>query len=191
MSTRPPSRADRTPPAPTIAARGVVLVVIAAALGLLLLAKALDGPSSADVSATPGGGGPGGVVVTTTATTVAPATTTTVAPVYDPTVKVIVANASGVGGAAGRLSERLGGELNALLGTPTNQPDNAPDVDETTVYYTNDAAIPSANAIAAHLSTPTTVVEVEPLPSTDLVENGDIQGAGIVIMLGRDLATSG
>lgn len=191
MSTRPPSRPDRTPPAPTTAARGVVLVVIAAALGLLLLAKALDGPSSADVATSPGGGGPGGVPETTTTTSIAPATTTTVAPVYDPTVRVLVVNASGVPRAAAALTDRLGGELGILPGTPADQPEGVPDLDQTTVYYTSPEAAPSAQAIANHLSTQTTVVEVAPLPSTELIEGGDTQGAGVVIVLGRDLATVG
>lgn len=191
MSTRPPTRTDRTPPAPTIAARGVVLVVIAAALGAFLLAKGLDGPSSADVNANPGAGGPAGVVQTTTATTVAPATTTTAVPVYDPTVRVLVVNASGVQGAAGALTERLGGELGILPGTPTDQPDGVPDIDQTHLYFTSPEAEPSARAIAAYLSSPTTTVPVDPLPSTELIKDGDTQGAGVVVMLGRDLATVG
>ena len=61
----------------------------------------------------------------------------------------------------------------------------------TTVYFTNPQYESSARAIAQHLSSVTAQVAVLPLPSADLIENSDIQGAGVVIALGRDLATTG
>ena len=191
MSTRrPPPRSDRPPPAPATAARGVVVVIVAVGLGLLLLWKGLDGPSSAGV-VTQGNdpGADGADTSVAVATTLVPPTTTAPPAVYDPQVKVIVANGSGVGGAAGRMQERLGGELGALLGNPTNLAGGTR-VDQTTVYFTNPQYEPSARAIAATLSSTTAQVAVLPLPSAELIENGDIQGAGVVVALGRDLATT-
>ena len=186
---RPPPRQDR-PPAPATAGRGVVVVIVAVGLGLLLLWKGLDGPSSADIATSPDLGADDTDTSVAPPTTLAPPTTTAPPAVYDPQIKVVVANGSGVGGAAGRLQERLGGELGALVRNPTNLAGGTR-VDETTVYFTNPQFESSARAMASHLSTTTTHVEVLPLPSVELVENGDIQGSGVVIALGRDLATTG
>jgi len=174
------------------AGRGIALVVVAAALGLLLLGKALDGPSSAEItgdavsSGTPTDDTTPADSSTTVPVTAAP---TTVAAAIDPNVKVIVANGSGVGGVAGRYTDTLGA-AGALMGTPTNLAEGQPRVDGTTVYYVSPQAEPTARAVAATISNPTVTVPVAALPSADLIENADIQGSGVVVVVGRDLAAA-
>src|SRR5947207_13327550 len=82
-----------------MAARGVLVVVIAALLGILIL-KNFD-----DSSATVETGGGGATTTTVVATTTTVAATTTTADKASFTV--LVANASGTQGAAGRLSEKM------------------------------------------------------------------------------------
>lgn len=197
MSTRrPPNRSDRSVTSTGAGAwRGIVVVVVAAGLGLLLLGKALDGPSSAEIA---GGGGAaigGDTDPDTSAPVVDPAATTTVPPTappttapaaLDPAVKVIVANGSGVGGVAGRYSQELGA-AGALVGTPTNLAESQPRVAGSTVYYVNPESEPTARYIAAALSNTTVAVQVASLPSADLIENSDLQGAGVVVVIGQDL----
>lgn len=198
MSTRrPPNRSDRSvTPTGAGAWRGIVVVVVAAGLGLLLLGKALDGPSSAEIATGDGGAAIGGgtdpdtstPVVDPAATTAVPPTAppTTATAAIDPAVKVIVANGSGVGGVAARYSEQLGA-AGALVGTPTNLAEGQPRQAGSTVYYVNPESEPTARYLAAALSNTTVAVPVASLPSADLIENSDLQGAGVVVVIGQDL----
>ncbi len=186
---RPPGRTEPGSASSALTAgRGIVLVVVAAALGLLLLGKALDGPSSAEVqSAGPQASGSDTTVpeggTTTAAVTAAP---TTAPASINPQVKVIVANGSGTAGVAGKYTDQLNAQ-GALLGTPTNSLQR---VDGSTVYYVNPDAEPTARAVSAIISNPTVTVPVAALPSTDIIENADIQDAGVVVVIGRDLGAA-
>src|SRR5437870_3175894 len=106
-----------------MAARGVLVVVIAALLGILILKNGFDSSATVDT---------GGSTATTST---APATTTTVAATTTTVSKasftVLVANASGTQGAAGRLTDKMkaDGFTMAPPGTATAK------ADTTKVYF--------------------------------------------------------
>jgi membrane-associated protease RseP (regulator of RpoE activity) len=167
VNGRPP-----TPrPTASTAARGVVVVVVAALLGILILKNGFD--SGATVST-------GDTTETTQATE---ATTTTVAAttttVNKASFTVLVANASGVSGAAKRLSDKM-----ATDGFTMAEPATATaKADVTKVYFLSgyDAA---ATEVAAYLN----VGPPEPMPEPKLVP--DLGQAQVLITEGRDIASS-
>jgi LytR cell envelope-related transcriptional attenuator len=158
-------------------ARGLALIATAVVLGLFIVRNGFDTPTSADDGAptTEVGSGttapPGGDGATTT---------TTAAPAARPPaeVTVIVANASGVSGAAGELTSTLASQQYQTV-PETNAPES---VAATQVLFTSgfDADAPGvATAIGAPAES------VAPMPDPPPVELG---GAQILVLLGPDLA---
>lgn len=114
--------------------------------------------------------------------TAAGATSTTSVPGARPPadVSVLVANGSGVSGAAGELTDRVG-----EAGYETAQPANIRDdgtVRGSTVYYAEGYAA-EANALAATLTPPPPVA---PMPDPAPVD--DLRGATVLLVVGPDLA---
>lgn len=174
-------------------ARGLVLIIVAVLLGVVLL-NATDEPFTTvdDRSATGsdrdrddpavdeesddvGGLDDDDVTTDTTATTDASA------PRPPGEVTVLVANGSGVAGAAARFTEQV-----AASGYVTAEPANmrgGARADASVVYYTEGYEAEAA-ALAATLSP---VPVVEPLPEPAPVD--DLRGAAVLLVLGPDLAT--
>jgi hypothetical protein len=160
-----------------VAGRGILLVAGIAALGVLLLWRALDNPA------------PGDTVVAGTTTTVAetttlvpPGTTTTTLTTVDPAaVKVIVANAAGVQGAAGRMTDSLKAKNYVTLSPTTAQ---QKDLATTAVYYV-DGNQAAAQQVATDIGAPATAVQLIPVPPPAGV---DIKDAVVLVLLGQDLA---
>ena len=166
-----------------------------AALGgvVLLMAACGGGDDETGASSDSSTSTTGGVVVTTipaplVTTTTTPATTTS-APVAVTYVTegatVIVANASDVNGAAGRLTDRLKA-VGFTTGSAVNSTEGTLAV--TKIYY--DAANTSAKAVADSLALALgggeiTVVEVGVPPPID---TADLAGAGVLIAMGNDVA---
>jgi hypothetical protein len=160
--------------------RGLALLALALIIGVVLLNATDADPPGTTVSAkgsssSSDDGGDGGDAPAATTTTVPPTTTQ---PAHAPKdVKVIVANASAVKGAAN-------GGRNALLAAQYNvlAPTNAAAVPDSSVYFTagydRDAA---AVATALGLAGPS----VKPLPSPAPF---DTKGANVVVVLGADAA---
>jgi hypothetical protein len=155
-----------------MAARGVLVVVVAALLGVLILQKGFDSSATVDT---------GGSTATTTtsalpATTV-PATTTTV---NKATFTVMVANASGTSGAAKWLSDKMAadGYTMAAPSTATTKSD------VTAVYFLSGYDAAAAN-VAAYLNVGTPAPMPDPKPVTDLGQ------AQVLVVEGRDIASSG
>ena len=167
MSRRP------TPPRPAanMAARGVLVVVVAALLGVLILKNGFDSSASVDT------GGSNATTTTTAATTTTIATTTTA--VDKASFTVLVANASGTSGAAGRLSEKMqtDGFTVASPVTATNK------VDTTVVYYLSGYEA-AANSVASYLAVGAPQPMPEPKPVADLGQ------AQVLVLEGRDIASS-
>ncbi len=125
MSSRPPSR-DRSAAArsASMAGRGVFVVLVAAGIGLLVLKNGFADGSTGSVSA-------GTTTTAVATTTTAPGATTTAAP-NPAAAKVLVANGSGVSGAAGKVTTFLKGKGFATLpATDATTKDYA----ETIVYH--------------------------------------------------------
>jgi hypothetical protein len=158
--------------------RGVVLVAVAAVLGFFVL-RAIDdtggGPTAADLEAasdTSGGTDPS-----------AGSTDTTAAPAARPPAEVVVlvANASGVQGAA-----RLQSDAIATGGYQMVEPTNAPqEVEATQVLATAGYEADAAALAAAIGAQPTAVGAVPDPPPVDLT------GANVLVLLGPDLASGG
>lgn len=155
-----------------MAARGVLVVAVAAILGALILKNGFD--SSATINT-------GGGSSATTTTTVA-STTTTVPPtttVNKASFTVLVANASGTSGAAKRLSDKM-----AADGYTMAEPATATvKVDTSKVYFLSgyDAA---AATVAAYLN----LGAPEPMPDPKPVQ--DLGQAQVLVLEGRDIAAS-
>lgn len=161
------------------AGRGIVLLAVALMIGILLLNATDADPPGTRVTTEPSGaaddggdGDDGGGGDAAAATTVPP---TTMAPRAPQEVKVIVVNASGVKGAAGKASDMLKPPgYNVLAPTNANNSESA-------VYfspgYEADAAAVAA-ALGFALST------VKPLPTPPPIP--DSKGAHVVVIVGRD-----
>lgn len=121
---------------------------------------------------------------TSTTTTTLPPTTTT-EPIITEGGIVLVANASSVPGAAGRLSSSL-----ADLGFTMSSPVNAAGSDERlpdSRVYARDVNDPVALSIARLMGG----VPVLRMPTPVPVESGSAGDATVVVMLGKDLAATG
>lgn len=176
-----PSTRRRRPPQPAPQAqgsvvRGAVLVAVAVVIGVLLLrdddagvaavAVGTDTPS-ADV------GGDDDADAT--------ASTTTTAALRPPAqVKVLVANGSGVNGAAGTTTDEL-----EALGYVTGTPTNAERVPATVVYFTAGFEAEAA-ALAEALGAPVTSVVM--MPAVAPVD--DLQLSNVLVVVGPDIASA-
>jgi hypothetical protein len=162
-------------------ARGIALIVVAVALGVLLL-NATDSPepfagqpvdSTADTT-------PDGTTDSTAATGETTTTTTAQAPRDPATVTVLVANGAGIQGLAGRITDQLEAQ-NYLTANAT---DTLAPADESMVFYTPGYEADAA-AIAALLTPPPATA---PLPDPPPV--ADMAGANVLIVAAADLATA-
>lgn len=162
--------------------RGVLLLAIALAIGVFLLNKTDDEPPGTEVAAGSSrtssdndNGGSSGDEPRSASTTTSSTTTTPLRSPKD--VKVIVANASEVKGAAGRATEHLKVETyNALA--PTNAPTTGTSVVYFAIGYDREAG-----KVAAALSMPASTVR--PMPTPPPV---DIKTANVLVILGGDYA---
>jgi hypothetical protein len=162
----------------------IVLAVVAVIAGFLILRNITSEDSSS------AGGSTDPVVtdvqptttfdsgVTTTVAVVAPTTL----PLVTEGATVVVANANTVGGSAGRMSEALG-EAGYNMGSPVNA---TVTLEDSIVYYdpTNTAAQGVAESVARSLGG----VAVDVVPTPPQVDNGSLDGAGVLLMLGNNEA---
>lgn len=167
--------------------RGAVLLVAAAVLGLVLLAYGFPDADDVVSTATDGsipvddsgdasgadGGDPSG-------TTAPPTTGSPARPPAE--VTVLVANGSGVPGAAGDFTGTLNSE-----GYVTAEPANADrkDYTTTTVYYVGEEQAEAA-AVATVLGLDPAAVQ--PMPDPPPTEDGDLRNATVLVVLGTDQA---
>lgn len=179
MNARMPDDRPGGGPGGPVAGRGILLVAVIAALGVLLLWRALDNPAPGDTVVA---GTTTTLPAETTTTLVPPeTTTTTLAPVNPATVKVIVANAAGVQGAAGRMTDSLKAKNYVTLSPTTAQ---QKDLAKTVVYYV-DGNQAAAQQVATDIGAPPTAVQLITVPPPAGV---DIKDAVVLVLLGQDLA---
>lgn len=156
----------------------IVLAVVAVVVGFLILNNLTDDNGSG------GGAAPNDSTTTTTDPLSSSTTTTTTEPPLTTTgATVIVANASGVQGSAGEMTEELAG-AGFEMGTATNATTTG--LTATIVYF--DPAITAAEAVANSVAKVMGGVTVESMPSPIPVEGGSLNGAGVLVMLGTDAA---
>jgi hypothetical protein len=163
-------------------ARGIVLIVLAVGLGIILL-NATDGPEpfrttsgtgNTDTTEAPATGNAGGDTTDTTQPE-APA----VRPPSE--VTVLVANGSGVRGAAASLADTI-----RANGYVVAEPANAPAPVPSSIVYYLPGYEQEAQALASLLNP---APPVAPMPDPQPVP--DLRGAHILVMQGPDLAASG
>lgn len=181
-----PRRRRRQPPPPSApgqgsVARGAILVAVAVVVGVLLLRDDSSTTTQVAVGSDRAGDIDGGRVQPDDEDPEA-TTTTTTAPPRDPAeVKVLVANGSGVDGAAGGTTDAL-----EALGYVTGTPANAERVPATIVYYTTGFETEAVALAAAIGATPESVT---PMPAVAPVD--DLQLANVLVHLGPDLVAAG
>ena len=190
--------------------RAAFLVGVAVAIGLLMLWKGLDdSPLAADrqapaltddvAGADSGTGGADPAVVTTEPvggepadadvvmpTSAAPTTTEALfptTPTHDPNeVKVLVANGSGVSGAAGKVTDML-----SPLGWTMESPANADKTGTTRVYYRTEYHA-DARKIVEHFGEIPSLLEKMPTGGLGVPSKAEdrVANAHIVVILGSD-----
>jgi hypothetical protein len=153
-----------------IASRGVIVVIIAFVVGLVVLAKGFD-----DNSVSAGGGGGATTTTAPATTTTAPAQTTTTE-VNKASFTVLVANGSGISGAAGRKTEELKGQGFTMAPAGNSKAQVA----TTAVYFI--AGYEGAGAAVAQ------VLQVQPqaMPNPAPTDLGQAQ---VLVVLGKDIAS--
>lgn len=175
-SDRPRRRRRQTPPPPAQGSvvKGAILVVVAVVIGLLLLRD--DGGSIAQVDVGAADNPAESADSTTTSSS-----STTPEPRATSEVKVLVANGSGVNGAAGATTTDL-----EALGYVTASPTDAERVTATVVYFT-EGYQPEAEVLAESIGAGPDAVM--PLPTPAPV--GDMQLSNLLVVIGPDLASGG
>lgn len=182
--------------APVSGALAIVLAVVAVVAGFLILRSISDsGNDSADFpepgngSATDDGGLEPGESETTLPGESVPTlpTTTTVPPIITDGASVVVANANGQPGSAGAMSRAIETGAGFAVVDPTNASSTIPDLDESVIYF--DQGTPGAQAVADSLARVLGGVgSVAPLPETAPTQDGSLNGAQVLLMLGKDKA---
>ena len=170
-------------------ARGLALLALALLIGIVLLnatdadppgttvsargdSDTADGDGGGDSDAAGEGDGEGDAAAETPATTPTPTTAPAKAP---KDVRVIVANASDVNGAAGNAKKVLD-----PVGFNVLAPSNATKVPESGVFFTAGFEADAA-AVATALGLPATVVKALPAPPPF-----DTKGANVAVVIGAD-----
>lgn len=156
-------------PTANTAIRGIVLVAVAAILGVILLNSGLDN----EFSASAGAGDDGAAAATTT-------TTSTVALRPPSSLVVLVANGTRTAGAASAYTDALGN-----LGYSTLEPVTANSTFEGSIVYFAPGFRAEAERMAIEVGVP--AVSVQPLPVTPPVE--DLASANILLVIGPELAS--
>ena len=159
----------------------IVLAVVAVIVGFLILNNITDdGGSSA---------GSGGETTSSTEPTTSDSvsatssTTTTEPPLVTEGATVVVANASGVPGSAGRMSTEL-----ATLGFTMAEATNSTQTGLTASIVQYDPSIAAAQAVAESVARSMGGLTVETLPTPPPVDGGSLNGAGVLVLLGTDEA---
>lgn len=122
----------------------------------------------------------------TVASTLPPTTTTTTLPeLVTDGAKVIVANASGINGAAGRMTDAL-----AIAGFSTGEATNSTEgqLPTTKVYF--DPENPDAEAVAnsVRIALGGGAIQVLPMDTPAPVESGEVGDASVVVAMGNDVS---
>jgi len=176
---QPPSSGGRRSPrqgvggSPVGSTLSIVLAVIAVVAGFLILRNITDDGGSSDAGST---------VETTVASTVPDTanatTTTTEPPLVTVGATVVVANASGVPGSAGRMTDEL-----VAVGFTTATATNATtSLEQSIVYF--DPAIAAAQSVADSVARVMGGLAVEAVPTPVPVDGASLGDAGVLLMLG-------
>jgi hypothetical protein len=160
----------------------IVLAVVAVIVGFLILNNITsDGGSTSDGGVTePVDSAPENTADVSTETS---STTTTEPPLVTEGATVVVANASGVPGSAGRMTTELA-TLGFVMADATNSTQSG--LAASIVQY--DPSIAAAQTVAESVARSMGGVVVEAVPTPPPVEGGSLNGAGVLVLLGTEQA---
>jgi hypothetical protein len=163
-----------------VAVRAAAIVVLAVALGVILLAVGTRAPTGLAAGTLPPGTLPTTTVPGNTGTTHPTTTTATTGPLDRASVKVLLANGSSINGAASSYTTLLNhqgwGTLTAVTADAK--------VATSTVYYAPGQQVAAADIASSLALAPSAVQALTaavPVPGT--------AGAAVVVLIGTDLAT--
>ncbi|HYN31534.1 MAG TPA: LytR C-terminal domain-containing protein [Ilumatobacteraceae bacterium] len=171
----PPRRSSRqgVGGSPMGSTLSIVLAVVAVVAGFLILRNITNDSSSSDGSSPTETS-----VASTVASTIPAVTSSTVPPLVTQGATVVVANASGVPGSAGRMSAELAG-AGFTMAEPTNATSA---LEQSVVYY--DPSNAAAQSVATSVAQVMGGLVVETVPTPPPVEGETLGDAGVVVMLG-------
>ena len=180
--------------APVSGALAIVLAVVAVVAGFLILRSISDGGAeSADFPEPTAGVSPDDapddetIDETTEDSVPLLPTTTTVPPIVVDGASVVVANANGQGGSASAMSRAIETGAGFTVVDPTNASSTIGALEESVIYYAPDD--PQAQVVADSLARVLGGVgSVSPLPETPPTQDGTLNGAQVLLMLGIDKA---
>ena len=152
----------------------IVLAVVAVVVGFLILNNITNDSGSSD-----GSSAVETTVADTVVNTVAVETTTTVPQLVTQGATVVVANASGVPGSAGRMSAELAG-AGFTMADATNATSTG--LEQSIVYY--DPSNAAAQAVATSVAQVMGGLAVETVPSPVPIEGASLGDSGVLVMLG-------
>ena len=159
----------------------IVLAVVAVIVGFLILNNITDDGGSSSGSA--GQSTSSTEPTTSDSVSATSSTTTTEPPLVTEGATVVVANASGVPGSAGRMTTELA-TLGFTMAEATNSTQSG--LSASIVQY--DPSIAAAQAVAESVARSMGGLTVETLPTPPPVEGGSLNGAGVLVLLGTDEA---
>jgi hypothetical protein len=179
--------------APVSGALAMALAAVALVAGFFILRSISDGgDQSLDLPGTGSTADTGdGEDVTdpdgTTTTVPSQATTTTTeVPLVFEGASVMVANANGIGGSAGGMSRTLEAAGFTMV-DPTDASSTVPVLDASIIYY--ESEMTGAQAVAESVNRVLgNDLQVSPLEGTPPTQDGSLDGAGVLVMLGTDKA---
>lgn len=161
----------------------IVLAVVAVIVGFLILNNITDdGPSADGGVVTPVDSAP--VDSTVDSAIENTTTTTTEPPLVTAGATVVVANASGVPGSAGRMTTELATLAFEMVTPAINSTQSG--LTASVVQY--DPSQAAAQAVAESVARSMGGITVEPVATPPPVEGGSLNGAGVVVLLGTDQA---
>jgi len=196
MPRRSPRVNDHTPPVSGVLA--IVLAAVAVIAGFFILRSITDGGDSSSIG---GITDPGGVVNTSdaadTTMPIDPSQTTIPVPVDTEPLfvvtgaTVVVANANGQGGSAGRVGSLLATAAGfTIADPPVNASASSDDLATSAIFYdsTNPAALQVASSLNQVLggTVAVAVIPADGPPTRD----GELSGAQVLLMLGTDFAAA-
>lgn len=178
--------------APVSGALAMALAAVALVAGFFILRSISDGGeqsldlpgTGSEVDQTDGDGGDDPDAATTTVGTAT--TTTTEPPLVVSGASVRVANANGIGGSAGGMSRTLEAAGFTMV-APTDASSAVSTLDTSVVYFAAD--VTGAQAVAESVNRVLgNDLQVSPLQGTPPTQDGSLEGAGVLLMLGTDKA---
>lgn len=180
--------------APVSGALAMVLAAIALVAGFFILRSISDGgeqsldlPGTGSAVEQPGGDGSDDPDAASTTVAGTATTTTTEPPLVTTGASVIVANANGLGGSAGAMTRTLETGAGFTMVDPTDASSTVGTLEATVIYF--DPNIAGAQAVADSVNRVMGGdLQVSPLQGTPPTQDGSMDGAGVLVMLGIDKA---